>query len=125
MARIVQWREREAQWASIPDDGTIEGKVGCEPARVIVFAGHAVTDNNGVWTTVVPWITCGMPEPSERPSIVATPTWDFEPTATITPTVLGAEVSVRDMRIFSHNLDGTRARNVPFSWHCIVELPMS
>lgn len=122
MAKILQWREWEAQWVSIPDDGTVAGKVGCEPAKVIVYGGHGITDANGVWTTVLPWITCGKPEPDGRPSIVATPTWDLGPTATITPTVLGAEVSSRDIRIFSHHLDGSRAKDVPFSWHLIVEM---
>jgi hypothetical protein len=122
MARILQWREWEAQWVEIPDDGMVAGKVGCEPTKVIVYGGHGITDGNGVWTTVLPWITCGTPEPAGRPSIVATPTWDFEPTATITPTVLGAEVSARDIRIFSHHLDGSRAKEVPFSWHLIVEM---
>jgi hypothetical protein len=121
MARIMEWREYEAQWALIPDDGGVPGKIGCEPAKLIIYAGHGVTDATGMWSTVLPWITCGMPEPTQLPSIVATPTWPFEPTATIKPTVLGAEISVRDLRIFSHDLTGKPAPNVPFSWHCVAQ----
>lgn len=121
MARIVEWREWEAQWAGIPDEGRTEGQVGCEPTKAVVYAGHGVTDANGQWKVSLDVITCGKPNLTGRPSIVAMPTWDTEPTARLVPIVMGAQLMGTTITVYSHYPHGAPAENVPFSWHCVIE----
>ncbi len=124
MARIVEWREREAMWADVPDGGTLKS-VGCDGTQAIVYAGHGVTDMNGQWRVSLPGITCYNPKPRSRPSIVAMPTWDEEPTARLVPIIMGAQVGGGgNVLIYSQDPSGNPVDNVPFSWHCVMEFDL-
>ena len=126
MARIIEWREMEAQWANVPDGGTLDGAVGCKGTQAIVYAGHGITDASGQWRVSLPSITCYNPKPHGRPSIVAMPTWDEEPTARLVPIVMGAQVGTTgNVLVYSHYANTAEpAPGVPFSWHCVVEFDL-
>jgi len=130
MSRLVQWKQDPVRVKNVRlEGGDVPRGEECDSSYAYVYAGHGVTDINGVWRIRLGDVTCDPPGPRHDsvPSVVATPTYGileskaagggFPPP----PTYLVALVLGDDISIHSFEPDGQRKPDVPFSWHCVVE----
>ncbi|HEX5758705.1 MAG TPA: hypothetical protein VF121_05885 [Thermoanaerobaculia bacterium] len=124
-SRVVQWKEVQVQVNEIPRKGVPEGEPPkeCESSYALVYAGHGRTNAGGSWTVSLPAISCLSPAPGgdRQPSVVATPTTDGPTDDIPRPFILVARTQGANITIWSFEPNGERARDVEFSWHCIIE----
>jgi hypothetical protein len=80
MDRLVQWKQTPVSVKSVPfEGGPVQHGDNCDSSYAYVYAGHGVTDGNGVWHIRLSDVTCDTPGPRHGsiPSVVATPTYGF------------------------------------------------
>jgi hypothetical protein len=129
MDRLVQWKQTPVSVKSVPfEGGPVQHGDNCDSSYAYVYAGHGVTDGNGVWHIRLSDVTCDTPGPRHGsiPSVVATPTYGFldqKPPVVPPPppAVLVAFVAADTISIYSFGPQGQPMPAVPFSWHCVVE----